>query len=80
MKVISQVVCLSLILASVSHGQPKSPKITVEIDSGANPWTSLDFKDDPNNFQFAVVADRTGSNRPTARRGSPTACWRPVRR
>ena len=29
-----------------------------------NPWTHLNFNNDPNNFQFAIVSDRTGNNRP----------------
>jgi 3',5'-cyclic AMP phosphodiesterase CpdA len=28
--------------------------------SGAKPWTSEDFKNDPDNFQFVVIGDRTG--------------------
>ena len=27
---------------------------------GAKPWTSQEFKDDPENFQFAIIGDRTG--------------------
>ena len=26
----------------------------------AKPWTSKDFKNDPNNFQFVIIGDRTG--------------------
>jgi hypothetical protein len=26
----------------------------------AKPWTSVDFKNDPQNFQFAIIGDRTG--------------------
>jgi hypothetical protein len=29
-----------------------------------NPWTHLNFNNDPDNFQFAIVSDRTGNNRP----------------
>ncbi len=32
--------------------------------AGPRPWTSLDFKNDPRNFQFAIVTDRTGGHRP----------------
>jgi hypothetical protein len=32
--------------------------------SPVNPWTSLDFQNDPDNFQFAIVTDRTGGHRP----------------
>ena len=28
--------------------------------SGANPWTSKDFRNNPDNFQFAIIGDRTG--------------------
>ena len=28
--------------------------------SGARPWTSENFKNDPENFQFAIIGDRTG--------------------
>lgn len=27
---------------------------------GSKPWTSEDFKNDPSNFQFAIIGDRTG--------------------
>ncbi len=30
----------------------------------ARPWTHLDFTNDPDNFQFAVITDRTGGHRP----------------
>lgn len=30
----------------------------------ARPWTHLAFLNDPNNFQFAVITDRTGGHRP----------------
>src|SRR6188508_2121612 len=29
-----------------------------------NPWTSLKFNNNPDQFQFAVVGDRTGKHRP----------------
>ena len=28
--------------------------------AGAKPWTSEEFNDDPNDFQFMIVGDRTG--------------------
>jgi hypothetical protein len=36
-----------------------------------NPWTSLDLKNRPENFQFAIVTDRTGGHRPGV---FPSAC------
>lgn len=38
--------------------------IVVQAHPQANPWTHLDLKNDPNCFQFAIVADRTGGQRP----------------
>ncbi len=29
---------------------------------GAKPWTSENFKNDPDNFQFAIIGDRTGGH------------------
>src|SRR5262245_44676538 len=29
-----------------------------------NPWTSLELNNQPRNFQFAIVTDRTGGHRP----------------
>ncbi|MHC4214469.1 MAG: metallophosphoesterase family protein [Planctomycetota bacterium] len=40
-----------------SNLKPKTPE-------KINPWTHLNFNNDPNNFQFAIVSDRTGGNRP----------------
>jgi hypothetical protein len=40
------------------------PKIRVRIDGSATPWTSLDALNDPKNFQFLIVTDRTGAERP----------------
>ena len=33
-------------------------------DEGARPYTHLNFQNNPDNFQFAVVGDRTGGHRP----------------
>lgn len=34
------------------------------IDTKEKPWTNLDFYNNPDNFQFAIVTDRNGGNRP----------------
>ena len=60
----------ALILVLAVHGtgcsSPKSqPTHTrVQVDSAAKPWSHLAFNNDPNNFQFVVVSDRTGGPRP----------------
>jgi hypothetical protein len=38
--------------------------IVVEQLPGTNPWTNLNVQNDPDNFQFAIVSDRTGGARP----------------
>ena len=35
-----------------------------DVETKQKPWTNLDFYNDPNHFQFAIVADRTGGMRP----------------
>ena len=35
-----------------------------DVDTQKKPWTNLDFYNDPANFQFAIVSDRNGGNRP----------------
>ena len=39
-------------------------RFVAEVDTDATPWTHLDFHDEPDNFQFAIVTDRTGGHRP----------------
>jgi len=38
--------------------------LKVRVSEGANPWTHLNLYNNPDNFQFAIVADRTGGHRP----------------
>ena len=33
-------------------------------DGGAKPYSHLNFQNNPDNFQFAVIGDRTGGHRP----------------
>jgi len=45
---------------SRDHGRAR---IRVFIDETTTPWTRLDALNDPEHFQFAIVADRTGGER-----------------
>ena len=36
----------------------------IQISKGANPWTHLNLCNDPDEFHFAIVADRTGVHQP----------------
>ncbi|GAB1452136.1 hypothetical protein MASR2M47_21920 [Draconibacterium sp.] len=35
-----------------------------DVDTKLKPWTNLEFYNNPDNFQFAIVGDRTGGMRP----------------
>lgn len=39
------------------------PHLRIEVDPRVNPWTHLNFHNDPDHFQFALVSDRTGGHR-----------------
>jgi len=42
----------------------RSIRVSFDEHGKVNPWNHLDFHNDPNAFQFAIVSDRTGSARP----------------
>ena len=39
-------------------------QFSIEKEPGVNPWTHLNFHNNPDNFQFAIVTDLTGRERP----------------
>lgn len=49
---------------SATENKPVADPNVLQIESGEkNPWTSLKLNNDPDQFQFAVVSDRTGGHR-----------------
>src|SRR5437762_91965 len=50
----------------LDSAQAKKPLALTVIPNNADhhPWTNLNFNNNPNEFQFAVVGDRTGRHRP----------------
>ena len=58
--------CIAIALAggialpSIALAQDFTYDTEVFADGGATPWTSTDFKNNPADFQFVVVGDRTG--------------------
>lgn len=50
----------------ISSCQSDNLSDVAEIDRQGNlhPWTNLKWNNNPENFQFAIVSDRTGGNRP----------------
>jgi len=47
-----------------NHGHDHGPRAEIATEEGPNPWTHLEFKNNPEHFQFLIVTDRTGGHRP----------------
>ncbi len=45
-------------------GWTESATVMQKVDTEPKPWTHLNLNNDPDNFQFAIVTDRTGGHRP----------------
>ena len=55
---------LTLAAAAVAVSTQTNKQAGLVIDKQkTNPWTSLDLRNDPEEFQFAIVSDRTGGHR-----------------
>ena len=56
----------SLIFHQTVLAQDDEQPSNIIIDQSGSvfPWSHLEFNNDPENFQFAVVTDRTGGHRP----------------
>ncbi|MBI4556775.1 MAG: metallophosphoesterase [Candidatus Hydrogenedentes bacterium] len=54
------ILCATMLLAGAAPTSPFVPG----IPDGPHPWTHLQFHNDPDNFQFAIMSDRTGGARP----------------
>jgi len=63
MKHLYFIVVIMLTVGLVGSCEDSKP-LRVEVSGRANPWTHLDINNNPDNFQFAIVADRTGGARP----------------
>lgn len=56
---------LLLAIFSIFLSACHSPKVFVtDVTTEKKPWTNLDFNNNPDNFQFAIVSDRNGGSRP----------------
>jgi hypothetical protein len=58
-------VTLSLLAVAVGlSGSPPAPSGALQVQvEDRNPWTNLRINNDPEDFQFAIVSDRTGGHR-----------------
>ena len=57
-------IIVSLLLAGSNLFSQSEVLFKSEIETAEKPWTHLNFYNDPDNFQFAIVTDRNGGNRP----------------
>ncbi len=53
-----------LLAFSYSTQAQDLPKIIIDTEGSVHPWSSLEVNNNPENFQFAIVTDRTGGHRP----------------
>jgi hypothetical protein len=56
---------LVLVLAACADGSRTPPRLQIDahVDTTARPWTGLEPLEEPDDFRFAVVTDRTGGHR-----------------
>jgi predicted phosphodiesterase len=53
-----------LLVGAVAFSRPgENPQPLIIETKKSNPWTSLKLNNDPDEFQFAIVSDRTGGHR-----------------
>ncbi len=52
-----------VLILTIFAGCTSKKDFKSDVKTDKKPWTNLDFYNDPSNFQFAIVADRTGGNR-----------------
>jgi hypothetical protein len=55
--------CLTLMLPSLVAADEGERHFSSDVKTVAKPWTNLEFQNDPDNFQFALISDRTGGAR-----------------
>jgi 3',5'-cyclic AMP phosphodiesterase CpdA len=69
----SRMLCRSLLLflgfvflpvPILAQGPDQPARIVVDRSGSVHPWSHLEVNNDPENFQFAIVTDRTGGHRP----------------
>jgi hypothetical protein len=63
MRILQKFILVALAVFLVGCGGI-DPGLRIDVCERANPWTDLELYNDPDNFQFAIVADRTGGARP----------------
>lgn len=55
---------VNLLFSQTKKDCDTSPELIIDQPEGATPWSSLELNNNPCQFQFAIVTDRTGGHRP----------------
>ncbi len=55
---------LGIVLVILLSGCGQRKPFRSDVTTASKPWTNLDFNNNPENFQFAIVSDRNGGCRP----------------
>ena len=58
------VLALTFFLLIVTVGNKSLARDVFSVEDGAKAYSHLNFQNNPNDFQFAVIGDRTGGHRP----------------
>ncbi len=58
------VAAMGFLVSGCPIGTSAPARVVIVEESGPNPWTDLPFRNDPDDFQFIIVSDRTGGHRP----------------
>ena len=54
---------IAFLITSTAQDSDSPAKITIDQSGSVHPWSHLEVNNDPGNFQFAIVTDRTGGHR-----------------
>ena len=55
---------IGFLFLHLSYGQEETAKIIIDVQGDVQPWNHLEINDSEDQFQFAIVTDRTGGHRP----------------
>ncbi|MBT8222615.1 MAG: metallophosphoesterase, partial [Eudoraea sp.] len=58
------VTLLCMALFATAATAQKKPTIYIDIPTAQKPWNHIEWNESPEQFQFAIVTDRTGGHRP----------------
>jgi serine/threonine-protein phosphatase CPPED1 len=60
--IVGSVLAAAVVLSATQGPTPSASDLQITVE-GRNPWTHLRLNNDPSEFRFAIVSDRTGGHR-----------------